>query len=52
MKKSILNLGKTLNKTEQKNIYGKSMALNCGGGLECPRGYSCGNASSNFCVKI
>ena len=26
MKKSILNLGKTLNKTEQKNINGGSLA--------------------------
>ena len=41
MKKSISNLGKTLNKTEQKEIKGSAMQLNCGGGVECSRKHYC-----------
>ncbi|TCI94218.1 hypothetical protein [Tenacibaculum sp. M341] len=42
MKKSILNLGKLLNKTEQKNINGGGNAF-CNDNGDCDSGYFCDN---------
>lgn len=44
MKNSILSLGKTLNKTEQKNIYGGIGSVsvqNCNTSEQCNSGYYC-----------
>lgn len=46
MKKSILNLGKVLNKTQQKAINGGGAIGFCDGNGDCPSGSYCSN---HFC---
>lgn len=47
MKKSILNLGKTLNKAEQKSINGGYR--NCKVDSDCQLGYKCYTYAANTC---
>ncbi|TYQ00346.1 hypothetical protein C7447_101958 [Tenacibaculum adriaticum] len=41
MKKQILNLGKALNKAEQKQINGGFNVIRCHGHHDCPSGWLC-----------
>ena len=53
MKKQILNLGKALNKTEQKNIFGGAIIRhqngNCANAIEGNRPYGCPCSSGSQC---
>ena len=55
MKKSILNLGKSLNKAEQKNVYGGG-ASSCNIFTGCPKCQACAptiiGGTTGVCVDI
>jgi hypothetical protein len=59
MKKSILNIGKTLNKVEQKQIQGGGSCpqvnpnkCNLCGGFSIPNGCCVGDAAVYFCLGL